>query len=88
MSTARRSAEWIAAEYGARVGPPRPELVATHEQRRAIAHGIRHAIESIGGSTRGRALRDRALLIELEESPIAAAVLLAECEALGLEVSP
>jgi hypothetical protein len=82
----RRSIEWIEATSGTAPTEHRPELVAAAENRRQIAQQIREAVEPIEDSARGRALRDRALLIELEESPTGAAGLLAECEALGLEV--
>lgn len=64
----------------------RPELVATWEMRRDVAQQIRRVVEPIEGTARGKALRDRALLIELEDSDEAAADLLAEAEALGIEV--
>ncbi len=84
----RRSMEWIEAEFGPGSAELRPELVATREQRWEIAREIRRAAEPIEGSRRGRALRDRALLIELEDSTNGAAELLAECEVIGLEVLP
>lgn len=77
---------WVISTFGAKPVGPRPHLVATYEQRRAVAGQIRAAVEPIDGSLRGKALRDRALLIELEESADGAAELLAEAEALGLEV--
>jgi hypothetical protein len=68
--------------------PLRRELVATFDQRREIAQELRRLAEQARGETRRQALRDRALLIELEDSLDGAAELLAECEALGVEVVP
>jgi hypothetical protein len=87
VSAHNEARDWIATEFGAREPVKlRPELVETADQRGAVAQEIRRAAEPIERTTRGKALRDRALLIALEDSAEAAAELLAEAEALGVEV--
>jgi hypothetical protein len=86
VSTHREAMDWIRETYGRR-GPVelRPELVATHEQRQEVARELRRVAERATPERRG-ALRDRALLIGLEEDADAAAELLAEAQSLGVEV--